>query len=449
MPILARMLIVSVVVSLSVGSAWSKPTHPLHSGRKPGDTDRVVALLEVGGEVSDNLDNKVRKMRMNVVCNLDYEERLLQVPNGSDVRLRSARYYDKATAVIKVEDEAIEPVLRPGRRLIGIDIELPKVTLFSPDGTLTRDELDLIDVLGNSLVLDRLLPDNPVAIGDSWKHSEKLMVALLGLDAASRADVQSVLSEVTDTSARMEMDGRVEGALGGVSTEIELKAKYRFDLRSKRIDWFALLVKEKRSIGHVKRGVDAVARLQVRISPQAVPTHLADVTLKDLSPQPTAQLNQLSFESDNGGWQIAHDRCWYVTGDHPNLTILRMLDRGELVGQCNVSSLPKLAPGKEVTLTEFQNDVKQALGESFGEFVEAAQKANDADYRVYRVVVRGEVSEMPIQWNYYLIMDRHGHQTTLAFSVAVELVERFNEADRKLVESLRFIETKMASNGQK
>ena len=407
-----------------------------------------MVLLEVGGDVSELAENKVQEMKMSVVCNLRYDEKMLEVPGGSADRLRSVRHYDQANAVIKIDEDGIKPALRSERRLIGVQIDLPKVTLFSPKGMLTRDELELIDVLGNSLLLDGLLPEDPVAVDDSWKHSPEMMAALLGLDAVSQTDVESRLRELTDSAARMEMSGKVEGAYGGASTEIELKAKYRFDRRSQRIDWIAMLVQEKRSIGHVEWGVDAVARIQVTISPQSKAPQLADTALEQLPLSSTAELNRLTYKSAKG-WQLTHDRSWYVTGDHSNLTILRMLDRGELVAQCNISTLPKLAPDKTVTLTEFQHDVQKALGKSFGEFVEAGQWAGEADYRVYRVVVRGEVSEVPIQWYYYLITDRHGRQAAPAFSVGADLVERFDEADRELVRSLRFLDPQLASNGQR
>ena len=440
--------IVLAVSVLPAEAARAKETHLLRSARGAGDTDRIVALLEVGGEVKEVADGKVQGMKMSVECNFSYDERTLEVPTSSADRLRSVRYYDKLDAVIKVEDDVLKPVLRPQRRLIGVEIDSLKTTLFSPHGTLIRDELDLIDVLANSLLLDRLLPEKPVAVGEAWKHPKELIVALLGLDAAAESDVHSVLKEVTDTVARMELSGRVEGALGGVSTEIELKAKYRFDLKHKRVDWLGLLVKEQRSIGHVKRGLETVARFQVRISPKADSPHLTDAALEGLPLKPTAGLSQLHHASTEGGWQVTHDRSWHVIGAHHDLTIMRRIDRGALIAQCNVSALPKTAPDKQITLTKFQKDVQKALGKSFREFVEAGQSANDANYRVYRVLARGEVSQLPIQWNYYLVADRHGHQVAVAFTIEHELVEQFGKAGEEMIRSFRFLDPKLASSGR-
>jgi hypothetical protein len=446
--ITAGTILVLAVSVLPAEGTHAKQTYVLSSGRKGGNIDRVAGVLEVGGELTEAVDEKVQRMKMRVDCTFSYDEKTLELPSGPANRWRSARYYDQLDAVIKVENEVVKPVLRGERRLIGVAIELPKTTLFSPHGTLTREELDLIDVPANSLLLDRLLPEKPAAIGDTWKLPEELMVAWLGLDAVSRSDVQCVLKEVTDAVARIELSGRVEGASDGVSTDIELKARYRYDRRSKRIDWLGLLVKEQRSIGHVKRGVDVVARFQLTISPKGASPQLTDAALENLTLEPTAALSQLSYASPEGVWRITHDRCWHVIGDHRELTILRRVDRGELIAQCNVSILPKVAPGKQITLADFQEDVQKALGESFGQFVEAGKRANDANYRVYRVAVRGEVSQLPIRWNYYLVADEHGHQVALAFTVEEKLLERFQNADEALIRSLRFVDPKAISAGE-
>lgn len=452
MRVLFRQFIAGMFASLVVAGLWAEAAQPketfaLSSGRKAGDIDRVAAMLEVGGHVIGVADGKVRREKMSVVCRLAYDEKTLEAPTGPAGRWASIRYYDKATAVVKVGDDGLKPTLRARRRLIGVETDSQKATLFSPRGPLTRDELELIDVLGNSLLLDRFLPEQPAEVGQSWKHSDELIAALLGLDEVGHSDVKSVLKEVTPTAARFEMAGRLDGAIDGVSTKIELKGKYRFDRRSRRIDWFTMLVNENRNSSPVADGVDVVARVQVRISPKTESGRLTDAALKDLPLEPTAALCQLSYESVGGNWRLTHDRCWHVTGSHRDLAVLRLIDRGEYVAQCKVSPLRKLAAGEQVSLAEFQEDVRKALGEDFGEFVEAGQSASDAGYRVYRVMVRGEASQLPIRWNYYLVTDEYGHRAVFAFSFESRLADRFDQADRKLVSSLRFLEPNMGDWG--
>ena len=80
--------------------------------------------------------------------------------------IRSANYR-RADAAIRIDKDGVKPTLTSNRCLVGVKVEGSTVTMFSPEGPLSRDELDLIDLQGNSLLLDRLLPLERVAIGDT------------------------------------------------------------------------------------------------------------------------------------------------------------------------------------------------------------------------------------------------------------------------------------------
>lgn len=427
----------------------------LKSSRAAGAIDRVTVQLEAGGEVKFVENKKVGREKMSVAAELGYHEKTLGLSDNSTQGeseaadkdsggavggLRSLRYYDKAEAVIKVGKSGIKPTLDDERRLIAVDAG-EQVALFSPLGPLTREELDLLEALGDSLLLDRLLPARAASEGDSWDHSSQLLAALLGLDKIADCDVKSKLETLSDTSAMMTMEGRVEGAVEGVTTRMEIKAKYRFIRKTGRIDWFGMLVKEDRDIGHVNTGVELVARVQVQIKPDAACAQLTEKSLAGLLLEPSEEMSRLVFRSKTGGWEFYHDRRWIVTADERSHAVLRLVDRGELIAQCNVTNLAEVKPGKQVTLEEFQEDVKEALGESFGGFENASQQPGGDNYRVLRVVAGGESSQLPIQWIYYLIANEQGRQVALTFTVEKTHSERLANADRALAETLRFTQT--------
>ena len=253
---------------------------------------------------------------------------------------------------------------------------------------MTDNELELIDVQGNSLLMDGFLPDKPMAVGDTWKPSEKLMAEFLGLDEVGQTDVQSTLKEVTDSVARFEMAGNVAGAAEGVSTAIEIKARYRYDLNRKRIDWLGMVVREQRNRSPVAFGIDVGAQLQMTIFPAEKSEGFDEAELKNLPTQASADLMRLSLVSKQGRWEITHDRSWHVYRDQEGISVLRRIEQGELIAQCNLSSLPQGKPDKLVSLEEFQEDVTRALGKEFKEFVEAGQSADESNRRVLRVVAR-------------------------------------------------------------
>ena len=152
--------------------------HAFQTDRRPGQIDRVKVEWKVGGEVIDIADKKEHREKLSVECNLDYEEKTLQVAAAAQGLSSSLRYYNRAEADENVGEHAFNLVLRPERSLIAVEISSQRPVLFSPRGCLTKKELDLIDVHGNSLLLDRFLPDKPVAVGEAWQPSEELMAQL-------------------------------------------------------------------------------------------------------------------------------------------------------------------------------------------------------------------------------------------------------------------------------
>ena len=421
----------------------------LRSERKTGQVDRVEVSLEVGGETLFTEEGKTKREKMSVACKLEYFEKTLATP--ADGAWRAIRDYQKVTADVKVGDGQFKPTLNPEHHLIAVEATPSSALLFSPQGRLTRDELDAIDIQASSLLLDRLLPDKPVSVGDRWEHSPDTMAAILGLDEIAKTTVTSELKEVNDTVARFEFSGNIEGAIYGVSTKIEVKGRYRFDLHSKRVDWIGLLTKEVRSNSFVADGVDVVSKVAVLLTPAQEPATLADAVLKKLTLKSSPELTSLTFEVPSGQWQCPYDRRWYIHHQRPKIdvAVLRMVDRGTLTGQCNVSSLPQRKREDLVSLEDYQKDVRKALGKSFGEFVEAKQSINDANCRVYRVVVEGTDAEIPMRWVYYLIADPQGRQVAMTFAVERKLVEQFAEADKAMVQSLRFSDIAGKTNDQK
>jgi hypothetical protein len=323
--------------------------------------------------------------------------------------------------------------------------------LFSPRGPLQRDELDLITLPANSLLIDALLPPEPVSIGDSWKHNEPLLAAFFDLDAVSTSEVKSTLKSVdVGRTATIEMTGKLEGAAHGVSTKVEVKGRYTYDFSRQRITHLVLLIDEDRSIGHVNTGLDVTSKVTMSITPQAESKHLSlsDVERIDFVADPAS--NPLVHESTAGGFRLVLDRRWHGVNDEAKLLTLRFVDRGDLLAQCNIAPLEKASPGEHTSLARFQTDIREALGKNFGQFVRATEAKDEQGRTIYRVVANGKVSDLPIEWHYYLVADQEGNQLAFAFTLEEGLVERFGDTDQLLVRGMEFIQpaTEIAHPGK-
>ncbi len=443
-------LLLLLTLTLASPRGWAEEFR-FPNGRRPGDVDQVTAQLKVGGDILEMRDGKVNRVKLGGLADMEYSEKTLAVAEAPGRRSRAVRQYHRAEATIRVGDDALRPALRPELALVVAAVDDRRSILFSPQKPLSRDELELIDILGNSLLLDRLLPDGPLAAGKKWTPAGTLLAQLLGLDTVGQSDVQCELVEVTDTVARFQITGRLTATIHGVATRIQLKGKYRYDRRSQRIDWFAMSMNEVRSMAPVAEGFDVIAQVQVRILPQTDPSGFDQELLDGLALEPEDDVEMLAYQS--AGWRLAHSRKWFVIRDDPDLVILRLIREGELVAQCSISPLPAVPAEKLPTLERFQEDVRRALGDRFGRFVSAGQWANEAKHRVFRVAVEGTaqaelkqtMAKVPIQWRYYLVVDERGRRIAFAVTIESELADRVGDADRELVDSLRFVESDVAA----
>ncbi len=128
--------------------------------------------------------------------------------------------------------------------------------------------------------------------------------------------------------------------------------------------------------------------------------------------------------------------------DRQDVAVLRFVERGDLVAQCNLSPLPSLAAEEQFGMEEFQQDIKRILDENFGQFVTASESRTEDGLHVMRVVAAGTVSELPIHWVYYHLGNQAGRRASCVFTLEADLVDRFGGADQSLISSFRFTDAK-------
>lgn len=421
---------------LAISSTRADETYQLTPVLKPQMVSHVQMSLEAGGKLKVSEGEEAEDLEMQVESAFVYDEVLLAVDAAA---AQSLRYYARAEAKLQINNKLVEPKLRDEVRLIATDASESVATSFSPAGPLNRDELDLVTVPCNTVLLDRLLPAEPVTVRQTWTHDNNLIAALLGLDTVGASNATSVLTEITEEAAKCQLSGTVNGALAGVATEMQLKAKYTYDRKQGRITWFALAMQEVRGPGYVNSGIDAVAKLQIKITPIKTSDHLTAERLAGVDATATPENTRLLLAPEHDAYRLVCERRWHSVSEAPGHVALRLIDRGELVAQCNVRAPAKVAPEAIPSLSQFQDEIRKALGDRFTQFVNAAETAEPNALKVYRVVAQGAVSELPIEWRYYLLVAPDGGQVSLAITVEQALAERLGDADQQLLAGVQII----------
>jgi hypothetical protein len=258
-----------------------------------------------------------------------------------------------------------------------------------------------------------------------------------------------VLDEFNADFAKIRLAGTVHGMCDGAATQQEIRGVYLFDRKLHRVTRLNLAISEKRSIGGATPGMDAVAKVQISVTPVENVPELDDAAVAKIKGQTRALQSDLSFESPTLGFRVKHDRQWYMTAEGRESITFRRVDNGDLAAQCTVTQLPPKSEGRQTTLSEFQKDITFALGKNFGELVSSQQWQNAAGLYCYEVVVRGLVEEMPVEWHYYLVAPPSGSRMSVVATIEKPMVDRVAKADRDLVESLQLFPampaTKVAS----
>jgi len=415
-------------------------------------TTRAEARIQVSGELKlletagtedgGKSRQKTTSVPISVAAQLRYHDRSLPDAATAVIR-RAARLYELAAAKMEVGKGVIAGKLGDEHKLIVVQESNDDVDLFSPAGPLDRSEFDLLSVAGDSGLLNHLLPEKKVKQDDQWEPTKEVLTRLLRLEVINQSDVTLTLSKVDKGVAIITIAGKVSGGVDGVTSDLELDGKLNFDLTKKCCTWLALNLKEDRGASQGAPGFSTNSQIRVAIAPAAIPPELSDEAVAELktTPDEGTRLFKLAARQN---FELVYEPRWRVVSDQPDVTVLRLIDRGDLVAQCNISKLSPLGEGEQLTLEAYQENLKKSLGTTFVDLVEGGESLSDSGLRVLRVVASASVSEVPIQYVFYHLSDDHQRRLSLAFTMDAEQVERFGRAEETLISSLQFIEQKEA-----
>jgi len=440
---LTALLSINLVVATVGEAAESATAFPLIAETAGGARAQITVTLDVGGDLIVAGEGGAADVRvpMSVAAQLDYVEQILAWPGDSAAPARSLRRYGDARATIKTQERGEERTLPEDRRVIAAALGDRGAALSGLDQPLTREQFDLLAVVGNTLAIDRLLPNKEVKEGAGWDHDPATIGDLLGMDHVAVCDVRSVVTGEENRQVKIRLGGTVHGTVDGAATEMELRAAYLYHLDQGRVTKLNLAIKENRKTGEVSPGLDVVAKLSVVVKPLAAneAATFGPPTIVRAEKLPEATLRQLMVDAPQRGYRFRHDAAWYVTAEQRELMSLRLLGGGELLAHCNITTRPTRSVENGETIQQFESQVSEALGSKLTKIEAAREWKTAAGHRCLGVFADGTVNDVPMQWRYYRISGDNLPETTVAVTVERSLVERFADADRPLVDSMELL----------
>ena len=444
-----------------VGAApQTKPTQPpaapqkescvLKSSHSVGSADVVEVRMEASGEIiQTSKEGKTERSAMEAVAGFKYEERYTKYSTTGPIR--TIRRYERAGMNRKLGANVARPLLDSSRKFIVSEFDGKSTRIYSEGGPMKDEQYALINELPfSTTLLDRLLPNREVKLGEDWGLPDDLVVALLGVDAIENNTLRLTLTSVSDAFAEVELYqvgkkdasgndavSTLECASEGASIGLDIEGKLQFDLAANRITWFGLHIDERRSESVATPGLKWSATIKVNVAPLEEPDKLADKEISGFGNSPKPEQLMLYYNAQKGPWKFQHSRAWKMIEDGDKITSLCYLKGGEAVAQCNVLSNGKIDLSSKPTLEGYKDEIKKGLGERFVEFKQDASYEGPGEVSIYYVVADGYYDELPFRWIYYLVTDKEGNQATIMFELRADLLDQYDDSGNEIVESFR------------
>jgi hypothetical protein len=421
----------------------------LHPSERVGEASSVVVelkgegLFRAGPEAKDTAsakkDDGPKARAIKVETRLEFAEKVLAVAKDG-APSKTIRRVERAGAAINGEVRATSAAIRPEVALLVATMRDGQVVVVSPGGPLTRAELEVVQGPGDPLALAALLPAAGIAKGESWTVGNDAARSLSGYDTLDDNGLKATLESLDDARAVVRLKGQVRGSyLGGPGT-ITLGGSFAFDRKAGRVESLEVERAEVRRPGPVEAGLDIKSTLKVSRQAVATPSELSEANLAGVPTEVDADRELLVFRSPDGKYQLVHDRDWHIDWDGEKQAVLKRLDKGRFVAQCNLSVGPNAGAGRHEDPARLRDDIKAAAGPRFvalvGEGV--VDGAPAGGYR-YKVAVQGREGKAGVLWYYYLIAGPRGDQVLAIFTLGLDQRERFGDQDLRLIGSFEWL----------
>lgn len=404
---------------------------------------RVVMQLSGTLKVADpdpSSKKPPREAEVKAESTVEFDERICMDKNNEVIS--AARQYSEAGVSSWIKGNASSHQLRAGAMEARLVRHEGSWQQYCPSGPMLPREIDMVRLPINSVVLDQLLPTAPVKAQDSWSPSERTIGEVFQLEAVHSSSIACRVVKVEEGVASIECNGDIEGTINSVPTRIKVNGNLQAAMASQcaLVTWVGMSLTETREISQSEPGFTLTCR--VKLIRKESPEACNDVAVDEL--------RAIAKSNDDGRWlvrvasvpgryQMLADRRWKTIVDTGEESILRLVEKNEVVAQCNITRLPKLTKGTQLTLEAMQDDIKRSLDKNLDQLLEASEKKNSGGMRVLRVVAVGKSSDVPVRWVYAHVSDDSGRRVSMVYTMSGEASEAFAMADEQMLSSLELL----------
>lgn len=442
-----RLWIFSAIASLlacSISTAQDKAT--LKNEHKVGDGWHVSLDMKLTGKIKLRDGEKVVALDLQAGAKHDFEERVLAISEGKPTSV--GRFYNTAKADITLQGKAISKTLRSDRRFqSAILSEGPTVT-YSPVGPLTDEELEITGEHLDVLAMHGILPNKEVTVGDKWDVPLNVVQALAGVDAIIKAKIECKFEKIERGYAVLTLSGDLEAINKGATLKATMAAGLVYSVEAKHYTGCTWRYRENKEQGPLSPACEIESEISVTWKHDLALVEVTDGKAATIAATPPPALLMLEFRDAANRYSFNYDRAWGVVTKTEKQTVLRLLERGELIAQMNLTPMPAAKPGEHLSLDEIEKLVYEAPGYKVDKVVEKAAVDAAPGFWIGKVSTNGQASDLPMQQIAYAVAGPRGDQVLLSFTVETEQAVKLAGRDLSIVKTVS-LPTMQTTGGSK
>lgn len=388
---------------------------------------------------------EAEKLKMKTVADLVFHQRL----TGSAKDPQAIRYYDSSYGNFNIHKGKSKASLENKNRLIVARLKSKpgqRIQMASVQDLLNQSELNLIKNPADPLTYAGLLTKKSVTAGDKWEVEKSALADFLAVDRILFTDAKMMLKTATRATARIYLLGQVDATVDDAGTSMKVSAVFDVDRKTNQVTQVRVSIDENRQAGQVAPGFEGKSRVSIQLSGDDGCKHLATANLKKLT-QSRRIKQRLQWMSDAGKFALEYDPRWKMIASENQAAILRYVDDGDLMAQCNVVQLPSRPASNPLTLEKYREEIETIIRpDKTAKLIGATKIKTTQGLDAFRVSVKGIEKDVPVKWIYYHVAAEDGRRLTFIFTLEQEIADVFQPSDQRMVNGLSFFMKQSQSN---
>lgn len=406
---------------------------------QPDDTHDVKLQIDYDGAVVVYSQGEEDDQQQETRLPLEVRARLAFEQQSVISSQQALRHYQKAAAKITINKKSHTTSLDENNQTVGAFLaanrsQTKPVLFASKYDILQQSEQELITTPFDFLTLPGFFSKDNTKIDEPWQPSDQDLINVLAINRLYSNEVKLTVKAHTDRETKIYITGGATGEIDGEDISVDLRGVALIDNQNHCVKSLRVNINEDRNAGQIAPGFTGLVKLDLKVTPKKSAERIPPAAITQAREFRT---QKLAWKPENS-FEIYFDPRWRLITNEDQAAIMRLLDDGDLLAQCNIVQLPDLPENRVLELSEFRDEVVKMIDDTPAEVISSNKRTTSRDLHVLQVEVLGEENGIEIRWIYNHVAHQDGRRLTFVFTVEDEVYDYFANFGHGLIDSVIF-----------